>query len=131
MGQTQAVIQYAQMKIRQICDESKDKPIPNWWKIEDVMGFGIRISEGELNFQIGISIYPVEEFGEGNFLIKLHSNFLSKPANRHGYEFIPMPIGPIFEMDTPMYAEGEQELQNGILQWIHEEAENILSRILQ
>jgi hypothetical protein len=131
MAQTQAVIQYANMKLRQICADSKDQPIPNWWSIEDMKGFGIRISEGDLNFLISVAVYPVEEAGPGHFLTKLQATFLTPAVQRQGYEFVPMPIGPSVEMDYPVYAEDEQELQNSILQWISDDAENILCRILE
>ena len=131
MGATNAVIQFGTMKLNQIVEISKGKPIPNWWKVGDVQGFGIRINEGDLNFMITCAVFPVEEAGAGNFLIKLQSTFISNPIGAEGFEFLPMPIGQILELDYTMYSEDEQELQDGILQLIADEAENILCQILQ
>lgn len=128
---TKAVITYATMKLTQIMNERKGKPIPNWWKVEDVQGFGLRITEGELNFMITAQVYPVEEEGPGNFLIRLVSTFMSPPVGGEGFEFMSMPVGQLLQQDFPMYAVDEQELQDGILQLISDEAENILCQILQ
>ncbi|AEV89483.1 hypothetical protein OBP_046 [Pseudomonas phage OBP] len=131
MSQTQAIIDFATLKVTGICTELKGKQIPNWWKMGDVQGFGFKVTEGELNFQIGAAIYPVEEAGEGNFLIKMNSCFLSNPVRKQGYELLQVPLGAVLELDFPIYAEHEQELMDGVLQLISDEAENILCRILQ
>lgn len=131
MGATSAVIAYGTMKLSQIVNERKGKPIPNWWKVEDTQGFGIRVNEGEMNFMITAMAMPVEEESPGNFLIVLNSTFMSAPVGAEGYEFMSMPVGPILQQKFPMYAVDEQELQDGILQLISDEAENILCQILQ
>lgn len=128
---TSAVIQYGTMKVNQIMAERKGKPIPNWWKVEDVQGFGVRVSEGDLNFMITAQAYPVEERGPGNFLLRLVSTFMSSPVAGEGYEFMPMPQGQMLQQDFPIYAVDEQDLQDGIMQLISDEAENILCQILQ
>ncbi|QBZ70857.1 hypothetical protein pETSU_276 [Edwardsiella phage pEt-SU] len=131
MAATSAVITYATMKLVQIMNERKGKPIPNWWKIEDVQGFGLRVTEGELNFMITAQAFPVEEQGPGNFLVRLVSTFMSAPVGSDGFEFMSMPVGQLLQQDFPVYATGEQELQDGIMQLISDEAENILCQILQ
>lgn len=128
---TNAIIEFAKTKTIGICEELKGKQIPNWWKIEDIQGFGFKVTEGELNFQVGVAIYPVAEEGPGTFLVKLNASFLSSPVRRQGFELIQVPLGAIMEMDFPLYAEHEQELMDGVLQLISDEAENILCRILQ
>jgi hypothetical protein len=130
MSTSDAVKQYAEMKLRQICTESQGKPIPNWFNIEDMKGFGVRVTEGELNFLLSATAYPVDEEGPGHFLVNVQATFLSKPALRQGYEFMPAPVGTSLQIQNAMFAEDEQELQDGILQWIHDEAENILCQIL-
>ncbi len=128
---TKAVIQYGTMKLNQIAAERKGKPIPNWWKVEDVQGFGLRVNEGELNLMLAVQAFPVPEAGPGNFLVKFVTTFMSPPVGAHGYEFMPMPVGPMLQQDFPMYAVDEQDLQDGIMQLIADEAENILCQILQ
>lgn len=128
---TKAVIQFGAMKVNQIVAERKGKPIPNWWRIDDVQGFGLRISEGDLNFMMAAQAFPIPEEGEGHFLFKLVSTFTSSPVGAQGYEFMPMPQGTILEQSFPIYAEGEQELMDGMMQAIADEAENILCQILQ
>ena len=125
------VIEYGTAKLREIAEANMDKPIPNWFKIEDMQGFGIDINEGELNLKLAVVVYPVEEAGPGHFLIKLQASFMSAPAVRNGYTFSPAPVGSGIELDCPIYAESEEGLQNGILQFISEEAENILCQMLQ
>lgn len=131
MSQTEAVKQFAIMKVCQICEDNKNKEIPNWFNIEDMMGFNVQITEGDLNFLFGIIVYPVDEEGPGHYLVKLQATFMSAPVKRQGYEFLPAPIGNSIQIDQAVYAEGEQELQNGILQWIQDEAENIMCQILE
>lgn len=131
MGQINSIIDYAVTKLRGICEESTGKPVPNWFKVEDMQGFGLHVNEGELNFQIVTVIYPVEEMGPGNFLIKLQASFMGSPVVRNGYTFIGSPLGAAIELDCAIYAEDEQALQDGVLQFISEEAENILCQILQ
>lgn len=131
MSQTEAVKQFAIMKVCQICEDNKNKEIPNWFNIEDMMGFNVQITEGDLNFLFGITVYPVDEEGPGHYLVKLQATFMSAPVKRQGYEFLPAPIGNSIQIDQAVYAEGEQELQNGILQWIQDEAENIMCQILE
>lgn len=125
------VIEYGTKKLREICEENTDKTIPNWFKIEDMQGFGIDINEGELNLKLSVVVYPVDEAGPGNFLIRLQSSFMSAPVIRNGYTFSPAPVGSGIELDCPIYAETEEGLQNGIWQFISEEAENILCQMLQ
>lgn len=131
MSTTTAIIEYAKTKMFNICEELKDKEIPNWWKIQDVEGFGFRVTEGDLNFQVGIACYPVEEEGPGHFLVRLNASFLNTPVKRQGYEFLPTPQGPVCEMDFAVYAEDNKDLVNGVLQIISDEAENILCQILE
>lgn len=130
MQATEAVRQYAQMKLVQLVEACKGKEIPNWYQIEDQVGFGIRITEGDLNFQVNMSAYPIDE-QEGAFLINMNASFMSKPVARNGFEFMPMPLAAVMTMDFQLCAETEQELQDGMLQLISDEAENILCRILQ
>jgi len=132
MGSTQAVIDYTQRKLREIATECQGKPIPNLYKIDDVIGFGILITEGDLNFSVAITAYPVDEVGKENFLVKVQAMFRNKPVTMpDGYEFVSVPIGTIIELDHALYAEDEQQLIDGILQFLDEEAENILCRIMQ
>lgn len=131
MSQTQAIIEFAKTKVFNICEEIKGKQIPNWWKIEDIQGFGFKVTEGSLNFQIGAACYPIEEAKPGTFLVKINAAFLSDPVRKQGFEFLQVPIGAVCEMDFPVYAEDEQELMDGVVQIISDEAENILCRILQ
>lgn len=132
MGNTQTVIDYTQRKLREIATECQGKPIPNLYKIDDTIGFGILITEGDLNFSVIVSAYPVEEVGKENFLVKVQAMFRNKPvATPNGYEFISTPIGAIIELDHALYAEDEQQLIDGILQFLDDEAENILCRIMQ
>lgn len=130
MSTTEAVKQYAEMKLRQIVTEQLGKPIPNWFSIEDMKGFGILVSEGELNFLITATVFPVPDEPNGGHLVKLQASFMSKPVIRQGYEFSPVPIGNSVLFDIPLYAEEEQELQDGILQYIYDEASNIMCQIL-
>ena len=128
---TSAVVTFGTMKVNQIMAERMGKPIPNWWKVGDVQGFGVRVSEGDLNFMLAAQVFPVEEEGPGHFLFRLVSTFTSSPVGADGYEFMPMPQGQMLQQDFPIYAEGEQELMDGIMQIISDEAENILCQILQ
>lgn len=131
MSQTSAIIQYAQMKLRDICKASLGKPIPNWFSIEDMEGFTIRITEGELNLVVAAVVYPVEVAGKDNFLLKVQATFVSKPIIKDGFEFMPCPLGVGIAMDCPLYAETEQELMDGVLQYIYDETNNILEQILE
>lgn len=131
MGQINTIIEYGTAKLREICEDSTGSPIPNWFNVEDMQGFGITIDEGDLNLQLATVVYPVDEMGPGHFLIKLQTSFMSKPVKRNGYNFSPAPIGAGIELDCAIYAENEQALQDGVLQFISEEAENILCRMLQ
>lgn len=131
MGQTEAVRQYALMKLQDIAETSKGKEIPNWFKIDDMVGFGIRISEGDLNFQVSSTAYPIPNEPAGTFLLTINASFMSRPVSRNGFEFMPVPLSALCEMQFQMFAEDEQELMDGILQVIHDEADNILCRILQ
>lgn len=131
MTQTEAVKQFAIMKLCQICEDNKNKEIPNWFVIEGMMGFNVRVTEGDLNFLIGVTVYPVDEEGPGHYLARLQASFISPPVKRQGYEFLPAPIGSSIQIDQAIYAADEKELQNGILQWIHLGSENILCQILE
>lgn len=131
MSNTSTIINYAVMKVKSICEEQMGKPIPNWFNIEDMQGFAFRITEGDLNLLNSIVVYPVDEAGPGHFLVKLQSTFTTAPAVRQGYEFMPAPLGVSIEMDYPLYAETEEELQAGILVWLSDEIENILNQILE
>lgn len=131
MSQTKTVIQYTEMKLKEIVQASIGKPIPNWFNIEDMQGFGMLITEGDLNFVLNTVAYPVDEAGPGNFLIKLQASFMSPATKRQGYEFTPSPIGTSIELDFPLFAETEQELMDGVLQLISDEAENILCQVLE
>ncbi|KAB3419277.1 hypothetical protein F9Z84_07175 [Escherichia coli] len=133
MSKINTVINFGTAQLRQICEELKGKPFPNWWQIEDMQGFGIHITEGDLNLRLMTVIYPVDEAGPGNFLVKIQTAFMGKdvPAESGGYHFVATPIGAGIELDAPIVAGDQQELQDGILQWISEEAENILCQMLQ
>lgn len=133
MSKINTVIDFGTMQVRQICEELKGKPFPNWWQIEDMQGFGVQITEGDLNLRLMTVIYPVDEAGPGNFLVKIQAAFMNKdvPAEGGGYYHIATPIGAGIEMDAPIVAGDQQELQDGILQWISDEAENILCQMLQ
>jgi tartrate dehydratase alpha subunit/fumarate hydratase class I-like protein len=124
-------MQYAENKLRSICRDSQGKPIPNWYNIEDMQGFAIRLTEAELNLTLSVVVYPVDEAGPGNFLVRLQATFTGKPVIQHGFEFMPAPLGIGVQLDQAMYAETEQELMDGILEWIHDETENILCQILE
>lgn len=146
---TEAVRQFAVMKLSQICAElsgtvADDKQFPNWWKIEDTQGFGIAVHEGELNFRVFVQVSEVDlnaadrdpgtnafPMVEGNFLMTLVATFLSAPVHKQGYLIEPAPVGGIIQLDFPIYAEDEKQLQLSVLETIREESENILCRILQ
>ncbi|QZA70536.1 hypothetical protein AH04_52 [Erwinia phage AH04] len=131
MNKTDIIKQYAERKLREICKSSQGKPIPNWHNIEDMQGFSFRITEGELKLVFGITVYPVDEVGPGNFLVRLIGTFVNDPVIRDGYEFQAAPLGLGIQMDHAMFAEGEQELMDGVLEWIYDEADNILCQILE
>jgi hypothetical protein len=131
MSVTSAVMQYAENKIRSICKASQGKPIPNWFNIEDMQGFAIRLTEAELNLTVSVVVYPVDEAGPGNFLVRTQATFTSKPIIKDGFEFMPAPLGIGIQLDQPLFAETEQELMDGVLEWLHDETENILCQILE
>lgn len=131
MSTVNAIKNLAIAKVTQICEEWKNKEIPNWAKMGDMHAFGFRVTEGELNFQITLAIYPVEEPGPGNFLVHLQTAFMSTPVQRAGYEILQVPIGPAYEFQYAMKADDEPQLQNNVLQLIQDEAENILCQILE
>jgi len=131
MSSTDAVNRYAVDKVKLICQEQLDKPIPNWFNIEDMQGFNFRITEADLNLTFSIVVYPVDEAGPGNFLVKLQATFTNSPVKRQGYEFMPSPLGVGVQLDYALYAETEEELMDGILVWISDEAENILGQMLE
>lgn len=133
MNQTNNIIQFAVHKLREICEENKGKLVPNWWNIEDMQGFGFHITEGDLNLRIMTVIYPVDDAGPGQFLVKLQAAFFGNdiPNEAGGYHFIATPIGAGIEFDIPMMAHDQQELQDGIFQHISDDAENILCQMLQ
>ena len=130
MSVTEAVKQFAVMKVSQICEMYKDKELPNWAKFEDTHSWSFRVNEGDLNFQISSALYQVEEAGAGNFLVKLSTALMSSPVRREGFEIMSVPL-LIVELDFQLYAEDEKELQNGLLQLINDEAENILCQLLE
>lgn len=130
MGQTEAIRKFTVAKLLAISESQKGKQIPNWFQIDDMVGFGIRVTEGEVNFQVGITAYPLEN-QPGHFLIDVNASFMSKPVIRDGFEFLPMALSAIFQMNERIYAEDEQQLQDGMLQIIMDEADNIICRILQ
>lgn len=128
---SEAVKQFAKMKVTQIATSLIGKQIPNLYKIEDQLGFGIRISEGELNFGLYVTAVPVEEAGPGNFLFTLGAMFYQPAVVRQGYQFEPVPLGRMVEMQYPLYAEDEQELTDGIMQILIDESENIICQLLE
>lgn len=131
MSTTSAVQRYAEMKLREICQSCQGKPIPNWFNIEDMQGFSFRITEGDLNLVFALVVYPIDEEGPGHFLIKLQGTFCSKPVLKHGFEFQPAPLGIGLQLDQAVYAETEQELMDGCLQWLFDETDNIMCQILE
>lgn len=131
MSTTKAVQQYAEMKLRDICKSSQGTPIPNWFKVEDMQGFSFRITEGELNLVFAIVAYPVDEAGPGHFLLKLQATFVTKPIFKDGFEFQPAPLGIGLQLDQAIFAETEQELMDGCLEWIFDETGNIMCQILE
>lgn len=128
---TSAVKIFATRKLVEIMEECKGKQIPNMWKFDDTVGFTVNITEGDLNFTIQAAAAPVAEAGAGNFLIRIQSTFVGKTVFKQGYNFPPVPVGQMVVMDFPLYAEDEQELTDGIVQIIQDEADNILCQILQ
>lgn len=90
MSKINTVINFGTAQLRQICEELKGKPFPNWWQIEDMQGFGIHITEGDLNLRLMTVIYPVDEAGPGNFLVKIQTAFMGKdvPAESGGYHLL-------------------------------------------
>ena len=129
MSVTNAVKQFAVMKVAQICAMYKDKELPNWAKFEDMHSWAFRINEGDLNFQVNSALYQVSEAGAGNFLVKLSAALMTSPVRREGFEIMSVPVF-IVELDFQLYAEDEQELQNGLLQLISDESDNILCQLL-
>lgn len=127
---TNAVQQFAAAKVRQITNMLKGKAIPNMYQIEDTVGFGIRITEGELNFAIQVTAVPIPEAGEGNFVVYINNMFYKPAVIQQGFQFEPVPEGKLVEMHYPLYAEHEQELVDGILQILHDDVENILCQLL-
>lgn len=128
--QSEAVKQFAQMKVAAIATSLIGKQIPNMYKIDDQIGFGIRVTEGELNFGLYVTAAPVEEAGPGNFLFTLSTMFYQPAVIRQGYQFEPVPQGRMVELQYPLYAEHEQELTDGIMQVLIDDCENIICQLL-
>ncbi|EBY9764085.1 hypothetical protein D5W64_13310 [Salmonella enterica subsp. enterica serovar Saintpaul] len=124
------VKQLATTIIYQITESLKGKQIPNMYSINESLGFSLRITEADLNYNIQVNAAPVPDAGEGQFLISTISMFYTPPVVRNGFQFDAVPEGRIIEMQYPLYAEHEQELIDGILQIIQDDSENILCQLL-
>lgn len=127
---TKAIIHFATLKVKEVCEALKGKEIPNVWKYDDTQGFTMSIREGDLNLNI-VPIWATSDVEENAFLMNLSITFVSQEVTVGNIVFPGAPTGPVIENQYPVYGSNEQEVQDGVLQVVEDEIEDILCRMLQ